>query len=278
MIAQSGLVNIGRIPGPVRAPSLRVKLFYLFLLLLVGFPVSSCVPKAVHIEVSADDVIRSNEVVKEADLAFTRKDHYAALIKYLEAAKLNPNSHIVYNKIGITYSQLKYYNEASAAFGRSIELNPKFSFAYNNLGSVYFATSELKKAEKYFRKAISLSPKTASFHVNLGSVYMEKRSYEPAMQEWQKALQLDPMVLSKSDSVNLSTSGRNPSERYYFLARLYATSGDVDRAVEQLQLALNAGFTDITTIQSEKDFDKIRTEEKFIAFMKTAILLLAAPK
>jgi tetratricopeptide (TPR) repeat protein len=277
MIAQSGLIKSGRGLNPARVSCLHNKL-YILLGLLLELSIVGCVPKVAHINVSAEDVILSNEAVKEADLAFTRRDHYAALIKYLEAAKLNPNSHIVFNKIGITYSQLKYYNEAAAAFQHSLALNPKFAYAYNNLGSVYFAMSELKKAEKNFKKAISLSGKTASFHVNLGSLYIERKDQVKAMAEWQKALQLDPMVLTKSDSVNLSASGRNPSERFYFLARLYAGAGDVDRSVEQLQLALNTGFTDIEAILSEKDFDKIRADEKFIAFMKTAALLLATPK
>jgi tetratricopeptide (TPR) repeat protein len=277
MIAHGGLVDAGLTLRPVCAVHSRHNALCLLFLLVFALAITACVPKAVHIEVSAEDVVRSNEAVKEADLTFTRRDYYAALIKYLEAAKLNPNSHVIYNKLGITYSQLRYYTEAAAAFQRSIALNPKFAFAYNNLGSVYFADKDLKKSEKYFRKAISMMPKAASFHVNLGSVFMERKEHEKAMAEWHKALQLDPMVLSKSDNVNISASGRNPSERFYFLARLYATTGDVEHAVDQLQLALNAGFTDISAIQNEKDFDKIRAEEKFVAFMKTA-LLLTSPK
>ena len=84
---------------------------------------------------------------------------------YLDASRSNPNSEYIHNKLGITYSQLKYYREASDAFYRSIVLNPKYPFSYNNLGSVYFALDEKKRAEANFKKAISLNPNVASFHI-----------------------------------------------------------------------------------------------------------------
>ena len=244
------------------------------LLILVAVTFVGCPTKVVRVPVPAEDILRSNQAVKEADLSFTRRDYYAALIKYLEAARLNPNSEYVYNKCGIAYSQLKFYTQASSCFQRCIALNSKFTFAYNNLGSVYFAMSDMKKAEKYFKKAISMNPNSASFHINLGSVFMERKQFDKGMAEWRKGLALDPGVLNKSDAVSLSSSGRSPMERYYFLARLYASLGDVDHSVENLQLALNAGFTNISLIESEHDFDRIRAEEKFVAFMKTAMLLV----
>jgi len=247
---------------------------YFPVFILTALILSGCPAKVVRIPVPPEDVLRSNQVVKEADLAFTRKDHYAALIKYLEASHLNPNSEYIYNKLGIAYSQLKFYSQATACFQRGIALNSKFAFAYNNLGSVYFAMSDMKRAERYFRKAISVNPNSASFHINLGSVYMERKQFEKGMAEWHKGLALDPGVLTKSDAVSLSSSGRSPMERYYFMARLYASMGDVDHSIENLQQALNSGFTNIALIDSEHDFDKIRTEEKFVAFMKAAQLLL----
>lgn len=278
MIAQRG--TVGRLPNR-RLDHRRCGWMhiasYVPLLVFAAVTFTGCPAKIVRVPVPAEDVLRANQAVREADLAFTRRDHYAALIKYLEAARLNPYSEYIYNKLGIAYSQLKFYTEASSCFQRCIALNPKFAFAYNNLGSVHFARSDMKKAEKYFKKAISVNPNSASFHVNLGSVYIERRQFERGMAEWRKGLALDPGVLTKSDAVNLATTGRSPAERYYFLARLYAAMGDVDHSVESLQLALNSGFTNIALIQNEHDFDKIRQEEKFVAFMKTA-MLLATPR
>jgi tetratricopeptide (TPR) repeat protein len=247
-------------------------------ILLAGFLLAGCPPRIVRIPVPPEDIIRANQAIKDADLSFTRKDYYAALIKYLEAARLNPNSEFIYNKLGIAYSQLRFYSEAAGAFQRCIGLNPKFAYGLNNLGSVYFAQHELKKAEKNFKRAIRLNPNAASFHVNLGTLYMEKKKFDMAMAEWKKGLALDPTVLSKADNVNLAANGRSPVERYYFLARLYASFGDLEHAIENLQNALTAGFTDIAAIELEKDFDRIRSEEKFVDFMKNTAALLTTPK
>src|SRR5687767_10650807 len=77
-----------------------------FLVVLAGFFLTGCPPRVVRDPVPAANVIRGNEAAREADLAFARRDYYAALIKYLEAGRNNPNSEYIYNKLGITYSQL----------------------------------------------------------------------------------------------------------------------------------------------------------------------------
>ncbi len=57
------------------------------------------------------------------------------------------------------------------------------------------------------------------------------------------------------------------------MARLFASMGDVEAAVESLKQALTTGFSDIEAIHKERDFDPIREDERFQAFMKTAALL-----
>lgn len=245
------------------------------LLFLLGPLACGCPPPVVKVNVPAENVIKANQVALEADLAFARKETYPALIKYLEAGRLNPNSHYIQNKIGIAYSQLKFYGEAAAAFKQSIGLNSKYPYSFNNLGTVYFARDDKKKAEKYFKKAIALDPKVASFHINLGSLYFEKRKFDKGMAEWKKGLALDPGILNKSEGISLTAAGsqRNSGEKSYFMARLFAAQGDVEHAVENLQLALAAGFTNLDAIRTEKDFDPVRQDEKFVAFMKGAMLI-----
>ena len=237
---------------------------------------SACAPpRLVRIQVPAEDIIRANEAAKDGDMAFARKDYYSALIKYLEASRSNPNSEYIQNKLGITYSQLKYYREATDAFLRSNGLNPKYTYAYNNLGSVYFALDDKRRAERYFRKAISINSKVASFHINLGSLYFEKRKFAKGIEEWRIGVGLDPEILQRSEGVSLVAAGTRgaKSDRSYFQARLFASMGDVERAVQSLEQAISAGFNDIEAIEKERDFDPIRQDERFKAFMKTAVLL-----
>jgi len=229
--------------------------------------------KVVRVEVSSQDAKRAAEASQEGDIAFGRRDFYAALIKYLDSVRLNPNNELVYNRMGIAYSQLKYYGEASAAFMRSIELNPKYPFSYNNLGSVYFAQRNLKKAEKYFRKALSINNNEASFHMNMGSLYLEKKQYEKGMAEWRKGIALDRNVL-KTNTVSLFGSSSSAADRRYFVARLLAATGDVDQVIENLKQAITEGFTNLDAVRKEKDFDVIREDQRFIDFMENAAVLI----
>jgi tetratricopeptide (TPR) repeat protein len=242
------------------------------LALLLFAAAVSCKLAVVHVRVSDEDIMRANTVASEGDIAFARKDYYAALIKYLEAGRLNPNSEYIFNKMGITYSRLRFYTQAIAAFNHSIGLNPKFSYSYNNIGSVYFAENNKRKAESCFRKAISLKNDEASFHINLGTLLFEKKDYEKGLQELRKGLTLDPDIMRRTENASLvaAVSQQNTAEKNYFMARFYASMGNVDRAVENLQQALANGFTNLEALRTEKDFDPIRQDEKFIAFMKYA--------
>ena len=111
--------------------------------------------------------------------------------------------------------------------------------------------------------------------MNLGTLYFETKKFDKGMAEWRKGIAIDPGVMVKSEGISLAAaSSRGPSsEKSYFMARLFASMGDAAHAVESLQQALNAGFTDMAAINTEKDFDPIRKDERFVEFMRTAALL-----
>jgi tetratricopeptide (TPR) repeat protein len=233
---------------------------------------ASCRAAVVRVPLTPENAIKANAAAAEGDLAFQNKDYYSALLKYLKAAECNPNSVHIFNKVGIAYSRLKFYDKAMIALNQAIALDPKYSYAYNNLGSVYFADNNKKKAEKYFRKAISLKNDEASFHINLGTLLFEKKQFDKGLQELRKGISLNPDILKQAagDSLVANISDQNSPEKSYFMARFHAALGNVDGAVENLQKALAEGFTNLDAIRTEKDFDPIRQSEKFIAFMKYA--------
>jgi tetratricopeptide (TPR) repeat protein len=248
------------------------------LLALAFLGAAGCRPKVVRIKLTTEDLVKSNAAAAEGDIAFTRKEYYPALVKYLKAADYNPNSEFIFNKLGIVYSRLKYYADAITSFNRAIALQPKYAYAYNNLGSVYFAENNKKKAEKLFRKALSLYGNEASFYINLGTVLFEKKKFDQGLQEYKKGLALDPEILRKNaDAVVANIGTKISPDKNYHMARLYAILGDTERAVETLKQAITDGFVDLKAIQTEKDFDPIREDPKFVDFMKYASTLINTP-
>lgn len=60
------------------------------------------------------------------------------------------------------------YDDAIAAFGRSIESSPKFPDPYFNVGLCYQKKKEFEPSASYMRKAIERDPDLAAAHFNLG--------------------------------------------------------------------------------------------------------------
>jgi tetratricopeptide (TPR) repeat protein len=249
------------------------------LIALIFLSLAGCAPKIVRVPVPPEDVLRASQIANEGDIAFARKDYYAALIKYLEASRLNPYDELILNRLGITYCQLNFYSEGLDVFERVVALNPKLAFALNNIGSVYFAQQNLNKAEKFFKKAIHEKKDESSFYMNLASLYLEKKKPDKAMEEWRKALAIDPNAFGKKSAVILGSSGNSsPMEKSYFIARLYASMGDVESAIENLKEAFNQGFSDIEAINKQKDFDLIRKDPRFSEFVEELSVLIKLRK
>src|SRR5512136_2045826 len=82
-----------RRPGTVHFPA-PLAAFLLLSMFLTGCPQQ----KIARVEVPSENILRANEVSQEGDVAFARRDYYAALIKFLEASRLNPNSYAILNK------------------------------------------------------------------------------------------------------------------------------------------------------------------------------------
>lgn len=242
------------------------------LLLLFATAIAGCAPRIARVNVSPEDLVKANNYVREGHEAYRSGDYYAALIKYLTAGELNPNSGYIRNYIGVAYLRLKYYDRAVEAFQASITLNPKYPSSVNNLGSAFFANGDYKKAEKYFKKAIKMKTDDASFHLNLGTLYFEMKKPEKALREWRTSLALDPDALSRENPLNVSISGEGiaPKDRFYFSARIYAAAGNVPKIIESLEKALLNGFSDIEAIRTNPDFDPFRKDERFVKFMEAA--------
>jgi tetratricopeptide (TPR) repeat protein len=274
------IVTMGQIPR-IRLPGFhfrqRLFLYCSILLVFILLPASGCRQKSIRIAVPQEDLAKANSMALDGDAAFVRKDFYAALIKYLEASRINPNDELIWNRVGISYSQLKYYDEAITSFKRSIQLNSKYANSVNNLGSALFARRELKKAEKYYKKAIHMNSKEATFHMNLGSLYFEKKKINEALAEWRKGLDLNSDVLSKNNTISLSIAGENTfsKDKAFAFARIFALAGNAPKAIDFLEQALKDGFSDLSAIQKHPDFDRIRDDERFIKFLQDALFWIS---
>ena len=234
-----------------------------FLLFVISCSGIKTIPKT---RIEPEKVVRSYRLVAEGDkLLEDGKDHLA-LLKYLEAADLNPYHEVIFNKLAITYSKLLQYQQARKAVERALGLNPKYAFAHNTLGIVELAEQDPKGATRAFNNAIDLKPDVASFYVNLGHAYMERHKFKEGRQAYKKALEVDSRVFEHSETMELSfPEDKKPDpERQYQMAIFFAQSGDKGSCLKYLSKALESGFTDGKRVAAETAFDKLRSDQDFV--------------
>jgi len=187
-----------------------------------------------------------------------------------KALALNPASAPAHNLSGLAYFWQKDYQAAEGQFLKAVALNPSFASAYNNLGGVYAMKHQWSAAQEMLKKAISLSPDLASAHFSLGTVYFNLGEVEKGTDCFAKGITLDPDYFEKSSTliVGLSMSDASLAELCFTFAELFASRENIERTVEFLNKAKQAGFHDWRRIAQEKDFEKIRGHPKIQEFLK----------
>jgi predicted O-linked N-acetylglucosamine transferase (SPINDLY family) len=84
------------------------------------------------------------------------------------------------------------YDEAIAAFRRSIELRPDFAEAHNNLGMALSRIGDTAAAAACYIRALKLVPDHAPAHNNLGCAFILLGELAAAIHHYKRAISIDP--------------------------------------------------------------------------------------
>ncbi len=193
-----------------------------------------------------------------------------AIDYYQEALKKRPKEAMLWNKIGLAELRLNRFEDAEKTFKKAIKLDRNFPDAVGNLGATYYLQKEFGKAVRTCRKAIKMRPDMASFHNNLASAYFSRKEYDNAVREFARALELDPEILERRASTGIQAQviGAEDRARYdYELARVYARTGNLDRALHYLRKALEDGYTGMDSVYKEQEFADLRKDPRFTELM-----------
>lgn len=200
------------------------------------------------------------------DIFMARKMYREAVEQYRTVAE----SAALANKIGIAYHQMQDFNSARRYYERAIKLNPKYSEAVNNLGTIFYAKKNYGRAARQYRKALKLSPESASIYSNLGTAHFARKEYKEAIEAYQQALKLDPDVFEHRSSYGVLLQERTVEERakfHYYLAKLYAQSGNMERALQYIRKSLEEGFKEKNKFLEEPEFAALKDNEDFKQLM-----------
>jgi tetratricopeptide (TPR) repeat protein len=99
--------------------------------------------------------------------------------------------HVLYLSLGNAYEQQGKFDEAIAAFQKSLELKPEFAFSLYELGYVYIKQGRYEEAVQPLQKLISIEPKHALANHALGMSYARMGNKTAAMQQYYILQNLD---------------------------------------------------------------------------------------
>ena len=202
---------------------------------------------------------------QRGDILMARKMYREAVEMYAEE---KPVTAVVRNKTGIAYHQMLQFEVARKYYEMAVKLDHNYAEAMNNLGTVYFTRKNYRRAISQYKKALHVAPQTGSFYVNLGIAYFKRKNYKEAAESFQQAVTIDPEVFEHRGSFGVilqeqTVSGEERAKFHYSLAKTYAKSGQIQRALQYIRKALEEGFNERKKIMDEPAFVALREMPEF---------------
>jgi tetratricopeptide (TPR) repeat protein len=209
-------------------------------------------------------------LVKRAESLVARKLYDDAIDVYRQCIKMSPKDATLYNRLGVAYHRKQALSLAKSNYEKATKLDDKYGEAYNNLGTIAFTESRFNRAIRYYEKAIKLRPEAATMHYNLASAYFAKEKFEKAFDEYRMALSMDPDLIEHVSATGsmVRTAGFNQAKYHFYLAKIYASMGNNDRAIDYLTRAFEEGFKDKDLLYSDSAFAALIKDEKFTRLMQ----------
>lgn len=212
-------------------------------------------------------VLAGQEAVGKAASLVARGRYADAAGQYRAALEVQPLDASVHNKLGICYQQLQNDAMARKEYELTLELNPAYAEAWNNIGTLEQSRRRFKAAVRAYKKAIEIKPALATPWKNLGNAYLALAQVEQAFEAYQEAFRLDPTVL-ESQGPGIPAAGLDAATQGYYLAKILATNGQTDAALEYLRRAKEAGFRDFDRVASDPVFRAVVEDPRFQALRR----------
>jgi TolB-like protein/Flp pilus assembly protein TadD len=223
-----------------------------------------------------------------AGFHYSNERYRQAVDGYEIATRLAPDVASAHAGKGAAYTMLGEFDQARAAYDRSLELKPSRQ-AYTNIGLSYYYAGKFADAAEMQRKALGFAPDDHRVWGRLAESYRFVPGREAeAAQAYQRAAELAEQNLQINDSdwrtrgllaIYLAHSGRPDAalknadsaleksrgspEALYYLALVVLNAGDQERALQALEDAVAADAQYRQLIESDPDLAALRGLERF---------------
>ena len=168
------------------------------------------------------------------------------ILKYKRVVQINDRNASAWDALGTLYKSAGLYKEAILAHQQAISIDSARASYYHHLGLAFAGAGRDEDAISVFQKVIELDPDHYLAHATLGGYYRKLGLEELAQKHIGKAM-------------------RNiyDNESEYNRACLAAICGNLEQAIDLLQIALEKKQTYVEWIIHDPDLDFIREDSRF---------------
>lgn len=205
----------------------------------------------------------------------------------LSVVKQNKNQPEGFILLGKTCLELKQYKEAAARFKQALELDNASGQALAGLGKACMLTDELELADQYFKKSLENWPSNTDAVLGISNILLIRNQPLQALSQLQ-ALQhqqpKNPEILSRIAAIKIQLEAYDEAKRLLtqilqtqpahseanrLMAKIFAMSGYVDRAISCLKKVLAQDSTNLAVLLELGDYlvvmDRCAEAEKIFA-------------
>jgi TolB-like protein/Flp pilus assembly protein TadD len=224
-----------------------------------------------------------------------REERFRELAQELSFKALMYDNNLpeAYRAMGLSYFLWGKMNEATASCTKAIEIDTDDFIAHWTLGRIYFTEGKLDQALGLFRRVAEIKPSFYAGHLDVAQTCTGLGLEDEAKAVYARFLDLMPNYLlqnpddSRARLIYASKLGwagrrdeairegtkaleasRGDPVMLYNAACMYVSLGEAARAIEALQQAIEAGYTNIGWMQNDPDLKSLHQEPEFQAMLQ----------
>jgi DNA-binding winged helix-turn-helix (wHTH) protein/TolB-like protein/Flp pilus assembly protein TadD len=253
----------------------------------ISTPSRELIPKA---KAMAKKALEIDETLGEAHallsiLSDADWDWNEALKEYQLAISLSPGSARAYHGVAFTLAKQGRFGEALAAIRKARDIDPLNLVINADIAAILCYAGRYDEAIEQCRKTLELDPNFSMAHAQLGVAYWGKGMYKEALGPLQKAVELEGQgsVRMIQLAMGYGFAGQRDKAQEFFkglkkrakteyvdptwIAGLYASIGDKDRALDWIEKAYDERSPTATTLLVDTRFNTLRSEPRYQAVL-----------
>jgi pentatricopeptide repeat protein len=168
----------------------------------------------------------------------------------------HPNDAQGFVMLGRTQSRLGRFDEAGATLEKALKIDPTNVFALSGLGQVRLGQRRYDEAAANFEKAIAGGFRNSMIYGQLAFAQLGSQQNAEAIKSYESAFEM-----------GIPPGANTRGVTYYNMACGYSRLKQIDKAFEMLSKAVDEGFADRPTLETDEDLAPLRTDSRFAAVL-----------